>query len=406
MNENRPTRPIGRGPLMTFFTRNQRSDAPRRNRFTSRFLEVRNQLGSDNPEILQPARRPLHGLMGTSDQERLNNAILASRTANRLILPKKFPGDEGKLFPLLINLCLNDAIARSQNQKRDNKRVSSLECYQYIQRNKNNLNHLASKFSHYSEDDIRLCPKSWLSLDIPVDSLAKCMSNYGSNHSAQHMEFLKEIGFTYDNMVNWMLDVLKKRCSLNIQSFERYTNNSFAVSYQIPVTPIKLDNKFKANQLSIKIVIAYSLKDSETFYKKGKLITVYLQNTKLQPYEKDCLLKKSPHAVHWGGDPSAARNFLNVLTDKGLSPVVVSPFFPILSTIRKEGVISPANAIEDYYKRFNIPFVDKTTFDGPKDIRVLVKDGAYYLQASNEFTEKSTFLMYLHTKFLENFDCN
>ena len=416
MNESPITVPVGRGPLMTAFIPNQGYRSSRRNYLTRRYLRVQNELESSDPTNLRrPPRRldgrpprPLDGRMDTSDEQRENNARVSARTANRLILPKNFPADKGELFAILINLCLTEAIATAnrQNKKRDKKRVSSLELYQYIQRNKNNLNHVASRFSEYSEDDIRLFPKSWLSLDIPVDALAKCMCNYASEHSEQHMEFLKEIGFTYQNMVGWMLDVLKKRCSLNIQSFERNTDNGFTVSYQIPVTPIKTNNIFNANLLSIKIITAYNLKDSDTYHKRGKLVTVYLQNTKLQFYEKDCLLKKSPNAIHWGGDPNVASNFLNLLTDKGLRPVVVPPYFRILPTIRQGNVISPANAVEDYYKKFNMTFVDLNTSNGPNERKILLEDPAYPLQASNEFTEKSTFLMFLHTKFLEGFYCN
>ena len=308
MNENHPTTvPVGRGALMSGFIRDQVYRPARRDRFVGRYLGVQNQLGSGNPANLNPPRsprpsplpRPLDGRMGTSDEERENNTLLAARNANRLILPKNFPAEKGKLFARLINLCLEDINSRLGNNPRDTLRlrVSSLELWKYVQRNKKNLNHFAWTFKDYSEDDFRLFPKSWLSLDIPPEALAKCMSYYASNHSGQHMEFLKEIGFTYENMVGWMLDVLKKRCSLNIQSFERYTRYGFAVSYQIPVTPRKLDNKFKATQLSIKIVIAYKLRNSDTYHKRGKLVTVYLQNTKLQSYEKDGILKKSPNAI-------------------------------------------------------------------------------------------------------------
>ena len=307
MNESPITVPVSRGPLMTAFIPNQGYRSSRRNYLTRCYLRVQNELeSSDLANLRRPLRRldgrptrPLDGRMGTSDEQRENNARVSARTANRLILPKNFPADKDELFAILINLCLNEAIATAnrQNKKRDKKRVSSLELYQCIQRNKKNLNHVASRFSEYSEDDLRLFPKSWLSLDIPVDALAKCMCNYASEHSEQHMQFLKEIGFTYQNMVGWMLDVLKKRCSLNIQSFERNTDNGFTVSYQIPVTPIKTNNIFNANLLSIKIVIAYNLKNFDTYHKRGKLVTVYLQNTKLQSYEKDGILKKSPNAI-------------------------------------------------------------------------------------------------------------
>ena len=90
----------------------------------------------------------------------------------------------------------------------------------------------------------------------------------------------------------------------------------------------------------------------------------------------------------------------------GLDPVIVSPYFPILPTIKSGNVISEANAIEDFYKCFNITSVDARTYDGPTQVKKLLKDAAYSRQASDKFTEKSSFIMSLYTKFLENFQCN
>lgn len=123
MNENRPTTvPVGHGPSMSGFIRRDQVYRPaRRDRFVGRYLGVQNQFGSGNSANLNPPRRPrpsppprpLDGRIGTSDEERANNALLAARTANRLILPKKFPADKGKLFATLIILCLNDINSRT-----------------------------------------------------------------------------------------------------------------------------------------------------------------------------------------------------------------------------------------------------------------------------------------------------
>ena len=200
--------------------------------------------------------------------------------------------------------------------------MTGWELTNYVKNNKNNSKNAAYDFASYSEEELRLLSKDWLKVKPTIRSLAKFLSDYGSQNSPEHKGYLDLLGLNKTNASRWLEQVLEDRIFLGIHSFQSMPNDALRITYMVPipvggqssgsvlagkvtnfvrskvlgkqdkskVKTIAKDstNFFQANLLCFKIVIefAYDLNTKSFDKSEGTLITAVLHNL---PFKDDDL---------------------------------------------------------------------------------------------------------------------
>lgn len=269
-----------------------------------------------------------------------------------------------------------------------------MELWNYVQKYKGDQKNPAYAFKKYSQKSFRVISNKYLSVALPPQSLDKCLSEYGSNHSTQHKAFLNEVGLDELNVVDWLYEALKDRTFLNIHSFETYGNSNFRIAYHIPVTASS-NCKFKKSLVSLKVVIEYSLiididlngniiDGSGSYDNQGKLVTVYVQNNKFRLDDVENLRNICPGTKFWENSNIAVNKMLTKMTH-GLGAVTYNRYFPLLKTERIPNQESDANKIEDFCRNNSV----KLHKSEKTKIAILCQDPAYQDYYTKTFGQQS-----------------
>lgn len=248
--------------------------------------------------------------------------------------------------------------------------------------------------------------------------MSKSLTDYGGPNSAEHGEYLKQLGLTTKNMVIWFRELLEDRCFLPIHSFEPALNgkNGFRVNYHVPIAirpcaysqiPYASNSSqfFNPNTDLVNMVLVFEhLQDKSkpglNLFQEGVLITAFLHNKPLTQADIVNLQWVTKGVTPWGGSITATANYINTFGKQGM-PSLNKSFnaFPLLKTAPTPNRSSQANKREDYYRNLPSNLNKKTIFiykidpitkkinqKALGDIIIISKDRAPITRAFQEFS--------------------
>lgn len=179
-----------------------------------------------------------------------------------------------------------------------------------------------SVFKTYTQEEVRVLPKTWAFVETTNYFLGKQLSPYWSIHSPKHKEYLKSINYNLSNCNIWMGQLYQNKVYLNIHAFQ-VTRYGVRIIYHIPI----LTNSFQtynSDILDYKLVVQYnydkSINDYNTSPKKGIPITGYIHDQPLDTIDTDTMKNIAPNTQYWGGGLVELTSYLNKF---GTQPILL-----------------------------------------------------------------------------------